>query len=211
MFYRTIVKPALDRVVAAAGGMLLSPLMIVLGLLIRVRMGSPVIFHQTRIGLHEERFEFCKFRTMTDERDAAGNLLPDDQRMTAFGAFLRSSSLDELPQLWNVLRGEMSLVGPRPLLPQYLARYSPFQRRRHEVKPGITGLAQVRGRNLLSWEEKFEMDVWYVDHLSARLDASILAKTAMSVIRREGIRQQGHVTAAEFMGTKESDHSDASE
>ena len=203
--YRRILKPAADFVLAAALALLLSPLIAVLALLIRHRMGSPVVFRQTRIGLNDHPFLFCKFRTMTDARDASGALLPDRGRMTPLGSFLRSTSLDELPQLWNVLRGDMSLVGPRPLLPQYLPRYTDFQRRRHETRPGITGWAQVNGRNLLSWEEKFSLDVWYVDHLSAGLDLKILLRTVLAVVLRKGISQQGHATATEFMGTQTND------
>jgi lipopolysaccharide/colanic/teichoic acid biosynthesis glycosyltransferase len=168
-------------------------------------MGSPVVFRQPRIGLHETRFELLKFRTMTQQCDAAGNLLPDAERLTPFGRFLRSSSLDELPQLWHVLKGEMSLIGPRPLLPQYVPRYSAFQRRRHEVKPGITGLAQVKGRNSLTWDDKFRLDVRYVDHCSLALDLSILRGTFAAVIGKEGVSREGHATMPEFMGSESED------
>jgi lipopolysaccharide/colanic/teichoic acid biosynthesis glycosyltransferase len=164
-------------------------------------MGKPVVFRQTRIGLNDAPFGFLKFRTMTQERDFEGKLLPDARRLTSFGRFLRASSLDELPQLRNVFTGEMSLIGPRPLLPEYLPRYSATQRRRHEVKPGITGLAQVKGRNSLGWEEKFELDVWYVDHCSLSLDLEILWMTFMAVLTRKGISHSGHATAPEFMGS----------
>jgi len=169
--------------------------------LIHLLMGRPALFRQTRIGRGGKPFTFFKFRTMTDARDARGELLPDARRLTRLGRFLRATSLDELPQLWNVLRGDMSLVGPRPLLPQYLPRYDSRQRRRHEVKPGITGWAQINGRNALSWEEKFDLDVWYVDHQSFRLDMKILWLTLLKVLRRDGISQSGHATMPEFMGS----------
>jgi lipopolysaccharide/colanic/teichoic acid biosynthesis glycosyltransferase len=199
--YRTFVKPFADRLLAALGLMLLSPAIAATGLAVRVLLGRPVIFRQERIGKHDAPFTFLKFRTMTDRRDAAGRLLPDAERLTGFGQFLRSTSLDELPQLWNVLRGDMSLVGPRPLLPEYLPRYSPFQRRRHDVKPGITGSAQVQGRNELSWERKFELDVWYAERCSPRVDLRILFQTFAAVARREGISRKGHATAPPFLGT----------
>jgi len=201
MFYRGILKPAYDRLLAALGLVALSPALLVLAVLIRFRMGSPVVFRQRRIGLHDREFGFLKFRTMTDARDASGALLPDGDRLTRLGRFLRSTSLDELPQLWNVVKGDMSLVGPRPLLPEYLPRYSPTQRRRHEVRPGITGLAQVKGRNALSWEEKFAFDVQYVDGYGFALDASILWMTAIAVFQRRGISKSGHATAPVFMGS----------
>jgi lipopolysaccharide/colanic/teichoic acid biosynthesis glycosyltransferase len=166
-------------------------------------MGRPIIFRQVRIGLHDRSFGFMKFRTMTNARDRLGQLLPDSERLTAFGQFLRSTSLDELPQLLNVLKGDMSLIGPRPLLPEYLPRYSVDQRRRHHIRPGITGWAQVNGRNGLSWEEKFRHDVWYVDHCSPGLDLKILWMTVSSVLGRSGISQAGHATAEPFMGTAE--------
>lgn len=186
------------------GGMLLVgaiPVMLTLAAVLRITIGAPVFFRQTRPGLGGVPFELVKFRTMSAARAADGTLLPDDQRMTAIGRFLRRSSLDELPELFNVLRGEMSLVGPRPLLMQYLARYTPSQARRHELPPGITGLAQVSGRNLLSWEERFERDVWYVDHWSLALDVRILASTVMKVVGGEGVSQAGRETADEFLGT----------
>lgn len=194
------VKRSLDVVVAAVGILALSPLLVVLTLSARVLLGRPVIFAQDRPGLHGCIFRLYKFRTMTNARDAHGSLLPDGDRLTPFGRFLRSSSLDELPELWNVLKGDMSLVGPRPLLVEYLDRYTPEQARRHEVRPGITGLAQVSGRNELSWEERFDVDVWYVDNRSLRLDVKILAMTVWKVIRREGISSSGHVTMPEFAG-----------
>lgn len=201
MLYRKLLKPVLDRILAFAGLICLSPVILGLGIAIAIRMGRPVIFRQTRIGLGDRSFGFMKFRTMTNARDAAGQLLPDADRLTSFGRFLRSTSLDELPQLFNVLKGDMSLIGPRPLLPEYLGRYSAEQRRRHHIKPGITGWAQVNGRNGLSWEEKFRHDVWYVDHCSFSVDLRILWMTAASVLFRRGISQPGHATAEPFMGS----------
>ncbi|GAB4459012.1 MAG: sugar transferase [Anaerolineae bacterium] len=183
--------------------LLLAPFLAVIALLVRVKLGAPVLFRQQRPGLHGRPFTIYKFRTMTDARDAKGQFLPDADRLTAFGRLLRRTSLDELPELFNVLRGEMSLVGPRPLLMQYLDRYTPEQARRHEVRPGITGWAQVNGRNALTWEEKFALDVWYVDHQSLWLDLKIILLTIWSVLRREGISQQGHATMPEFVGTEQ--------
>ena len=176
------------------------PILLLVALLVRLRLGSPVLFHQTRPGYRARPFRVHKFRSMREERDAQGNLLPDEQRLTPLGKFLRASSLDELPELFNVLRGEMSWVGPRPLLMQYLPRYSPEQVRRHDVLPGITGWAQINGRNALTWQDKFKFDVWYVDHWSFWLDLRILVLTVLKVLRREGISQPGHATAQEFMG-----------
>jgi sugar transferase EpsL len=198
--YRRFFKAAIDRIVASAAAVVLSPLIFALAIVIRSRLGQPVLFRQTRIGLNEQSFEFLKFRTMTDERDELGELLPDERRLTSLGHFLRSTSLDELPQLWNVIRGEMSLIGPRPLLPQYLPRYSAFQRRRHEVKPGITGWAQIHGRNDISWERRFKLDVWYVENWSFSVDLRILMLTLLKVFKREGISQGGHATMPEFRG-----------
>jgi len=169
---------------------------------VRRELGRPVLFRQVRPGLHGKPFMMYKFRTMTEERDAEGRLLPDEKRLTSFGAWLRSWSLDELPELFNVLKGDMSLVGPRPLLMEYLDRYTPEQFRRHEVKPGITGWAQINGRNAISWEEKFKLDVWYVDNWSLWLDMKIIALTFWKVIKREGINQPGHATMEEFYETK---------
>ncbi|MEM7712840.1 MAG: sugar transferase [Cyanobacteria bacterium P01_A01_bin.68] len=198
------IKSVLDRVVAAIALLLLSPIILIVSIAIYFRMGSPLIFSQPRPGKDGKIFRFYKFRTMTDERDAEGNLLDDELRMTAFGEFLRESSLDELPQLWNVVRGDMSIVGPRPLLVQYLDRYTPEQARRHEVKPGITGWAQINGRRLLDgdWEKKFRLDVWYVDNWSLWLDLKIILMTVGKVLRKEEISQPGHATGAEFMGSK---------
>jgi lipopolysaccharide/colanic/teichoic acid biosynthesis glycosyltransferase len=195
-----LVKSLLDRLVAAIALILLSPLAIGVAIAIYFRMGSPVVFTQPRPGKDGQIFNFYKFRTMTDERDAEGNLLPDEQRLTPFGQFLRQTSLDELPQLWNVLKGDMSFVGPRPLLVKYLDRYTPAQARRHEVKPGITGLAQINGRNAITWEEKFELDVSYIDRWSLWLDLKILFLTVFKVLQQEGINQEGYTTSEEFKG-----------
>lgn len=176
--------------------------LLLLWVVVRRRLGSPVLFRQARPGRHGRPFMMVKFRTMTDERGADGELLPDARRLTAFGRFLRASSLDELPELWNVLCGEMSLVGPRPLLMEYLPLYSPEQARRHEVRPGITGWAQVNGRNAVSWEERFKLDVWYVDHRSLWLDLRILWLTVRKVIVREGISAQGEATMPPFTGNR---------
>lgn len=177
------------------------PVLALTAVLVRLKLGSPVLFRQVRPGFGGRPFELLKFRTMTDERDDQGNYLPDDQRLTGFGKWLRSTSLDELPELFNVSRGEMSLVGPRPLLMQYLGRYTSEQARRHDVRPGITGWAQVNGRNTISWDDKFRLDVWYVDHRSLWLDIRILWMTASKVVCRNGIDQSGMVGAPEFMGT----------
>ena len=180
---------------------LLSPVFLLVAMVVRCKLGSPVIFRQQRPGLGAAPFVVLKFRTMTDARDGQGNLLPDAERLTPVGMWIRSHTLDELPQLWNVLRGDMSLVGPRPLLTQYVERYTPEQGRRHMVKPGITGLAQISGRNALSWEEKFALDTWYVDHFSLWLDMTIMLKTVLRLIKHDGISQEGHATMPEFMGT----------
>jgi sugar transferase EpsL len=193
-------KRVFDLAAACLGLALTSPLMAVIALLIRRTMGPPVFFRQQRPGLDGRPFMVVKFRTMADKRDETGQLLPDEQRMTRLGLFLRRTSLDELPELINVLRGEMSLVGPRPLLMQYLERYTPEQVRRHEVKPGITGWAQIHGRNAISWEEKFALDVWYVDHQSLALDLKIIVLTVWKVAAGEGISHQGYATMSEFMG-----------
>ena len=198
--YARFAKPALDRALAAAALVVLSPVLGGVALLVRRRLGSPVLFRQVRPGLHGRPFEMVKFRTMTDARSAAGDLLPDADRLPAFGQWLRSTSLDELPELWNVARGEMSLVGPRPLLTRYLGRYTPEQARRHDVRPGVTGWAQVNGRNAIAWDQKFALDVWYADHVSLGLDLRILWKTVASVVRRDGIQAAGDATMPEFMG-----------
>ena len=193
-------KRIFDFLVAALGLLLVSPVLIVTAVLVALFHGTPVLFRQQRPGYKGNLFYINKFRTMSNARDKAGNLLPDAQRLTPLGRFLRSSSLDELPELFNILQGQMSLVGPRPLLTQYLTRYSPEQARRHDVMPGITGWAQINGRNALSWDEKFKLDVWYVDHWSFWLDIKILLLTVWKVFKREGISQPGHATAEEFMG-----------
>lgn len=193
-----MLKRGFDLLVVLAAAPFWLPVLAVVALLVRLKLGAPVFFRQKRPGQGARIFEMIKFRTMTDARDTAGHLLPDAVRLTPFGKFLRSTSLDELPELLNVLRGEMSLVGPRPLLVQYLPRYSPRQARRHEVRPGITGLAQVKGRNALSWDEKFEWDVRYVEQQSLWLDLRILGLTVKTVLVREGISAQGDVTMPEF-------------
>ncbi len=195
-------KRIFDLTAAVFGLVIVSPLLLAMAVLVRIFLGSPILFSQKRPGYKGKPFHIHKFRTMTDARDQAGNLLPDSQRLTSFGRFLRASSLDELPELFNILRGEMSLVGPRPLLMQYLERYSPEQARRHDVLPGLTGWAQVNGRNALTWQDKFRLDVWYVDNWSFWLDIKILFLTAGKVFKREGISQPGHATAEEFMGNE---------
>jgi sugar transferase EpsL len=194
-------KRALDLAVGGGALLVLAPVLAATAVAVRRSMGAPVLFRQERPGLAGAPFTLLKFRSMRDARDNRGRLLPDAERLTGVGRFLRATSLDELPQLWNVVRGDLSLVGPRPLLMQYIERYSPEQARRHDVKPGITGWAQVNGRNAVSWDEKFALDVWYVDHWSLWLDLKILALTAFKVVRRDGIAQQGHVTMPEFMGS----------
>lgn len=179
------------------------PVILLIALFVRRNLGSPVLFRQTRPGLHGVPFEIIKFRTMRDAIGPDGKPLPDCDRLTSFGRFLRSTSLDELPELWNVIKGEMSLVGPRPLLMQYLDRYTPEQARRHEARPGITGWAQVNGRNAISWEQKFELDVWYINHQSVILDLKILWMTIRSVLKRDDVCQPGHATMEEFMGSDE--------
>ncbi len=195
-----ISKRIFDLLLTLPGLVVISPILGIVALLIRLKMGSPVLFRQVRPGFMGKPFVNYKFRSMKETRDAQGRPLPDTERLTRLGQFLRSSSLDELPELFNVIKGEMSLVGPRPLLMQYLERYSPEQARRHHVLPGITGWAQVNGRNALTWEEKFRLDVWYVDHWSLWLDLRILAMTFWKAIKQEGISQPGHATAEEFMG-----------
>jgi sugar transferase EpsL len=196
-----IGKRAFDLVVTISATPLIVPLLASIALVVRWKLGSPVLFRQQRPGLYGKPFMLLKFRTMTDARDRDGHLLPDAERLTSFGRFLRSTSLDELPELFNVLTGDMSLVGPRPLLMRYLERYTPEQRRRHAVLPGITGWVQVNGRNMLTWNQKFELDLWYVKHRSFWLDLKILALTLWKVLRREGIRQPGQATMEEFQGT----------
>lgn len=194
------MKRLFDIVASFCALLLLSPIIAMVAWKISKNLGSPVLFRQTRPGLHGKPFEMVKFRTMKDATDAQGNSLPDAERMTPFGNKLRSSSLDELPELWNVLKGEMSLVGPRPLLMQYLPLYSPEQARRHEVRPGVTGWAQINGRNAISWEDKFKLDVWYVDNRSFWLDFKILLLTVKKVLIKDGISASDHVTMPEFIG-----------
>lgn len=201
------IKRLFDLALTVPGLILIFPLMLIIALVIRLTEGSPIFFTQRRPGYKGRLFTLYKFRTMRQEMGADGKPLPDAQRLTSLGRWLRATSLDELPECINVLRGEMSLVGPRPLLVQYLDRYTPEQMRRHDVLPGITGWAQVNGRNALTWEDKFRLDVWYVDHWSLWLDIKILALTLWKVIRREGINQPGEATAAEFMGSVDSSSS----
>ena len=194
------IKRVFDFSASVAVMVLLLPVLGLSALLVRLILGSPVLFRQKRPGLQGKPFTIYKFRTMTDERDRDGNVLPDGKRLTCLGHFLRKTSIDELPELLNVIKGDMSLVGPRPLLMRYLDRYTPAQARRHEVKPGITGWAQVNGRNAISWEEKFNLDIWYVDNWSFWLDLKIIGMTIISVLRREGICQEGQATMEEFLG-----------
>ncbi|HAA89964.1 MAG: Undecaprenyl-phosphate galactose phosphotransferase [Thermoanaerobacterales bacterium 50_218] len=201
--FEGLIKRCLDILVAAAGLALCSPLFALIALLVKLDSPGPVFFRQVRPGLHGKPFVIYKFRTMCEAYDEQGNPLPDEQRLTRLGKWLRSTSLDELPELYNVLRGEMSLVGPRPLLMEYLDRYTPEQARRHEVKPGITGWAQVNGRNAISWEEKFRLDVWYVDNWSLWLDVKIILLTIWKVLKREGISASGHATMPVFEGRRE--------
>lgn len=203
--YRKYFKRPLDFILALFGLIILSPVMLVIAILVRINLGSPVIFKQQRPGLNEKIFTMYKFRTMTDERDEDGNLLPDEKRLTSFGKFLRSTSLDELPELWNILKGDMSFVGPRPLLVKYLPLYSDEQRKRHEIRPGLTGLAQINGRNSISWEDKFKFDNLYVKNVTFLGDLTILICTLFQVVLRRGISSPVSVTMEEFMGTERSD------
>jgi sugar transferase EpsL len=196
------MKRLFDCLVSFILLILISPILLVIVVLIRIKLGQPILFKQQRPGLHAKPFYIYKFRTMTDGRDELGNLLPDEKRLTSFGKLLRSFSIDELPQLFNVIKGELSLVGPRPLLMDYLPRYSSEQARRHDVKPGITGWAQVNGRNAITWEEKFKLDIWYVDNHSFWLDMKILWMTALKVIKSEGISQKGQATMEAFKGSR---------
>ncbi|MDQ3030794.1 MAG: sugar transferase [Myxococcota bacterium] len=200
--WRLAGKRLMDLAITGVGAVAVAPIALATAAAIRVSMGTPVVFRQVRPGRHGRTFELVKFRTMSDARDAEGRLLPDAERLTSVGRFIRSTSLDELPQLWNVLRGDMSLVGPRPLLVQYMSRYDDRQARRHDVMPGITGWAQIRGRNALPWREKFELDVWYVENWSLGLDVRILVETLVRVVRRDDVAQDGHATMPEFMGSE---------
>lgn len=203
MLYKNFIKRIMDFILALAALLILSPILIIVALLVKFKLGSPVIFKQERPGLNEKIFTMYKFRTMTDEKDANGNLLPDEVRLTKFGKFLRASSLDELPELWNILMGDMSIVGPRPLLVEYLELYNEHQKKRHNVRPGLTGLAQVSGRNAISWEEKFNLDVEYVDNVSFIGDWKIIFLTLKKVFIREGISSDTSVTMEPFRGTVE--------
>ena len=195
-----MIKRGLDIVIASTALLLAAPVLLFVAIAVRVNLGGPVLFRQQRPGLHGRPFTMVKFRTMRDALGRDGRPLPDADRLTPFGTLLRSTSLDELPELWNVLRGDMSLVGPRPLLMEYLDRYTPEQARRHEVRPGVTGWAQVHGRNALSWEERFRLDVWYVEHRSLRLDLQILRRTLALVLRRTGVSANGEATMPVFQG-----------
>ncbi|MFJ4397085.1 sugar transferase [Pseudomonas sp. NPDC089396] len=197
-----MIKRVFDIVACAAALLLLSPVIALVAWKVRKNLGSPVLFRQQRPGRDGKPFEMVKFRTMRDAVDAQGNVLPDAERMTPFGSFLRASSLDELPELWNVLKGDMSLVGPRPLLMEYLPLYSAEQYRRHDVRPGVTGWAQINGRNALSWEDKFRLDVWYVDNRSLWLDVKILFLTVKKVVKKDGISADGEVTMSKFTGNR---------
>ncbi len=209
-FYKRRGKRVFDLVTASAMGLVALPAQVVVAVLVWKKLGSPVFFRHERPGLNGEPFILVKFRTMTDEFDADGNLLPDAVRLTRFGQMLRSTSLDELPELWNVIKGDMSLVGPRPLLTRYLPRYTSEQARRHDVRPGVTGWAQVNGRNSADWQEKLGMDTWYVDNLSFWLDLKILARTVTAVFARQGISAEGHATSPEFLGINDLGASGAS-
>jgi sugar transferase EpsL len=200
-FYRRYGKRALDLAIAVPAAAVSAPVVVGCAVAVATTMGRPVFFRQRRPGLHGQPFDIVKMRTMTDARDGRGELLPDEERLTELGRWMRRLSIDELPQLWNVLEGSMSMIGPRPLLMRYLDRYTPEQARRHGVKPGITGWAQVNGRNALSWEQKFAHDVWYVDHVGLRLDLAIVARTALRLVQRRDITASGHATMPEFMGS----------
>ena len=202
--YQKFIKRVLDIMVSLTALIVLSPVLLIVAVLVRTKLGSPVIFHQDRPGYHEKVFRLCKFRTMTDARDENGELLPDEVRLTAFGKALRATSLDELPELWNILKGDMSLIGPRPLLVKYLPLYNAFQKHRHDVKPGLTGWAQVNGRNAITWEQRFEYDVYYVKHLSFWMDLKIMFLTVAVVFRHSGISSATDATMEAFTGTKNS-------
>lgn len=198
-----MLKRILDIVIASSALIILSPLYLYVAYKVRKNLGSPVIFRQVRPGLHGKPFEMVKFRTMTDERDAKGNLLPNEQRLPKFGKMLRATSLDEMPELWNVIKGDMSIVGPRPLLMDYLPLYNAEQAKRHNVRPGMTGYAQVNGRNSIGWEEKFKLDTWYVENRSTWLDFKIMFQTVKKVLVKEGINQSEEVTMTRFTGNKD--------
>lgn len=199
--YRRYGKRLLDLAITVPALLGLAPLLLIVALMVRLKLGTPILFRQQRPGLSQQPFTLIKFRTMKDDCDAQGNLLPDSERLTSFGKFLRSTSMDELPELINVLKGEMSLVGPRPLLMHYLELYTPEQMRRHEMRPGLTGWAQINGRNMLTWEDKFSLDIWYVDHQSLSVDLKIILLTFWKIFKREGVRQPGQATAEPFKGS----------
>ena len=200
--YAKFFKRLMDIVLSGMALIVLSPVLLVTAILVRTKLGSPVLFSQQRPGKDEKIFKLYKFRSMTDARDENGNLLPDEVRLTKFGKLLRSTSLDELPELWNIFKGDMSIVGPRPLLVKYLPRYNERQKHRHDVTPGLTGWAQVNGRNTLSWEDKFELDVWYTENISFELDMKIIFMTVMKVLKRDGINSETAATMEEFRGEK---------
>lgn len=206
--YQKYIKRLFDIIISFTALVVLSPVLAVTAVLVRVRLGSPVIFHQDRPGYHGKVFRLCKFRSMTDERGADGELLPDEVRLTKFGKKLRATSLDELPELWNILKGDMSLIGPRPLLVKYLPLYNEFQRHRHDVKPGLTGWAQVNGRNAITWEQRFAYDVYYVKHISFWMDLKILFRTVTVVFGHSGISSATDATMEAFTGTKNSANKD---
>ncbi|MGN1352117.1 MAG: sugar transferase [Clostridia bacterium] len=200
--YAKYIKRMLDFILSLIALIVLSPLMIIIGILVRIKLGKPVIFKQKRPGKNEKIFTLYKFRTMTDEKDEQGNLLADEKRLTKFGKFLRSTSLDELPELWNILKGEMAIVGPRPLLVEYLPLYNEEQKHRHDIKPGLTGLAQISGRNAIQWEEKFKEDIEYVNNITFIQDTKIILKTFIKVFKKDGINQEGNATIRKFEGVK---------
>ena len=205
-FYEKYIKRLLDFTLSLLALIVLLPILLITAILVHIKLGSPVIFHQERPGKEEKIFRLYKFRSMTDERDENGELLPDELRLTRFGKILRSTSLDELPELWNILRGDMSIVGPRPLLVKYLPLYNEEQRHRHDVRPGLTGWAQVHGRNLLTWEDKFSYDIWYTQHVGLLTDVHVVLLTVKCIFARRGISSQTSATMEEFSGTKESLH-----
>lgn len=207
-FYEKYIKRPQDFLCALLACIVLSPVMLLIAILVKIKIGSPVLFSQERPGLHGKIFKLYKFRTMTNEKDEKGELLPDEQRLTPFGKLLRSTSLDELPEIWLIMSGKLSICGPRPLLPKYLPLYNEHQARRHEVRPGFTGLAQVSGRNAISWEEKFDLDVEYVDNITFLGDWKIIFKTVWTVLKREGISSETSVTMEEFKGTKIPDNAE---
>lgn len=198
--YKSVFKRIIDFLIALIGLIILSPIFVIILIILYFQNDGKPFFFQSRPGMHEKMFNIVKFKTMTDKKDNQGNLLPDADRLTSIGNFIRQTSLDEIPQLMNVLKGDMSLIGPRPLLPQYLPLYNTTQRRRHEVRPGITGWAQVNGRNAISWVKKFELDVWYIDHLSFILDCKIILLTFKKVFKKEGINKEGQATTEAFNG-----------